>query len=101
IFRAAAVCCILSIQSHKESCHDRVAAGVLVIMHGRGRMTVDPRIPTIPGRGTSVFRRPGRQWVPRSGGRRLWAQKNQTGEAPQLNIFCNQGSTTKIREHYP
>ena len=35
--------------------------GVLIIMHGRGRMmTIDPRTPTMPGRGTSGFYRPGR-----------------------------------------
>ena len=34
--------------------------GVLIIMHGRGRITTDPRIPTMPGRSTSGFHRPGR-----------------------------------------
>ena len=29
-------------------------------MHGRSRMTIDPRIPTMPGRSTSGFHRPGR-----------------------------------------
>ena len=32
--------------------------GVLLIMHGRSRRTVDPRIPTMPGRSTSGFHRP-------------------------------------------
>ena len=33
------------------------SGGVLItgIMHGRSRMAVDPRIPTMPGRSTSVF----------------------------------------------
>ena len=31
---------------------------VLMIMHGRSRVTVDPRIPTMPGRSTSGFHRP-------------------------------------------
>ena len=26
--------------------------GVLIVMHGRSRMTIDPRIPTFEGRGT-------------------------------------------------
>ena len=29
------------------------------VMHGRNRVTVDPRIPTMPGWNTSGFRRPG------------------------------------------
>ena len=34
--------------------------GLLIMMHGRSRMTIDPRIPTMPGRSTSGFHRPGR-----------------------------------------
>ena len=33
---------------------------VLQCVHGRGRMPVDPLIPTIPGRSTSDFHQPGR-----------------------------------------
>ena len=29
--------------------------GVLMIVHGRSRMTIDPRIPTMPGRSMSGF----------------------------------------------
>ena len=29
--------------------------GVLVTMHGRSRMAIDPRIPTMPGRSTRLF----------------------------------------------
>ena len=29
-------------------------------MHGRSRVTIDPRIPIVPGRSTSGFDRPGR-----------------------------------------
>ena len=32
----------------------------LIIVHGRSRMTIDPRIPTMPGRSTSGFHLPGR-----------------------------------------
>ena len=38
----------------------RGGEGVLIIMHGRSRMTIDPRIPTIPARNTLGFHRPGR-----------------------------------------
>ena len=34
--------------------------GAIDIMHGRSRITIDPRIPTIPGRSTSGFHRPNR-----------------------------------------
>ena len=34
--------------------------GCTQFAHGRSRMTVDPHIPTIPGRSTSGFHRPGR-----------------------------------------
>ena len=34
--------------------------GVLIDSHGRSRMTVDPRTPTMPGQSTSGFHRPGR-----------------------------------------
>ena len=30
------------------------------VMHGRSRMTIDPRIPAMPGRRSSGFHRPGR-----------------------------------------
>ena len=32
--------------------------GVLSIVHGRSRMTIDPRIPTMTGRSTSAFHQP-------------------------------------------
>ena len=32
--------------------------GVLIVMHGRSRTTIDPRIPAMPGRSTSGFHRP-------------------------------------------
>ena len=38
-------------------------AEVFDIMHGRSRTTMDPRIPTLPGRSTSGFHRPGRHWL--------------------------------------
>ncbi|CAN0231465.1 unnamed protein product [Laminaria digitata] len=46
---------------------------VPIFMHGRGRMTIDPRIPTMPGRSTSGYRRPGRQR--RDGARRVFTDQ--------------------------
>ena len=37
-----------------------VREGVFDSMHGRSRMTIDPRIPAMPGRSTPSFHRPGR-----------------------------------------
>ena len=34
--------------------------GLPIVKHGRGRMTVDPRIPTMPGPSTSGVHRPAR-----------------------------------------
>ena len=36
--------------------------------HGRSRMAIDPRIPTMPGRSTLVFHHPGRVRFGRGGG---------------------------------
>ena len=38
----------------------RPGGGILIFMHGRSRMTLDPRVPTMPGRSTSGFHRLGR-----------------------------------------
>ena len=38
----------------------RGGAGCTHAMHGRSRMITDPRTPTMPGRSTSSFHRPGR-----------------------------------------
>ena len=38
---------------------------VLDFMHGRSRTTIDPRIPTMPGRSMSGFHRPGRHCLHR------------------------------------
>ena len=36
--------------------------GNIIIMHGRRVKNIDPRIPTMPGRSTLDFYRPGREW---------------------------------------
>ena len=38
----------------------RGGVGVLIVMHGRSRVIIDPRTSTMPGRSTSSFHRPGR-----------------------------------------
>ena len=40
--------------------------GVLGTMHGRSRVTIDLRIPTMPGRSTSGFHRPDRHCLQRA-----------------------------------
>ena len=37
--------------------------GCTQFVHGRSRMTIDPRIPTMPGRSMSGFHQPGRHWL--------------------------------------
>ena len=46
--------------SHKRVSITHPPPGVLDIMHSQSRMTIDPRIPTVPGWNTSSFHRPGR-----------------------------------------
>ena len=45
-----------------------VGGGCTQFVHGRSRMTTDPRIPTMPGRSTSGFHQPGKHCLhqPRS-----------------------------------
>ena len=38
----------------------RIGGGCTQFVHGHSRMTIDPRIPTMPGRSTSGFQQPGR-----------------------------------------
>ena len=49
---------------------DRRGGGVLDIIHGRSGVTIDLRIPTLPGRSMSGFRRPGRTFLAPSANRR-------------------------------
>ena len=58
--------CVL-IQCRDEACwvfidhaDKGVGRGCTQFVHGRSRMTIDPRIPTMPGRSTSGFDQPGR-----------------------------------------
>ena len=48
-------------QARMEGGRVNGAGGVYsIFMHVRSRMTIDPRIPTMPGRSTSSFHQPGR-----------------------------------------
>ena len=58
------------------------------VMHGRSRMTVDPRIPTIPGRSTSGFHRPGRHCLHQTRSAvRCWASRMNGELHPTKNRF--------------
>ena len=47
-----------------------VAGGCTQFVHGRSRVTIDPRIPTMLGRSTSGFHQPGRHCMHQSAKRR-------------------------------
>lgn len=52
--------------------------GVLNIMHCRSRQTIDPPIPTVPGRGTKGFHSPGKTSLAPSAKRReLFSESHQ------------------------
>ena len=42
--------------------------GILDVMHGRSRMTMDHRVPTMPGQSTSGFHRSGKTLAGAEGG---------------------------------
>ena len=53
-----------------------------VIMHGRSRMTIDPRLPTMPGRSRSGFDRPDRMLTPGANRREVSGESDKgRGEA--------------------
>ena len=61
---------------------------VLDIMHGRSRKTIDPRIPTLPGRGTSGFHQPGRCCLHQArSAARCWASRMKHELHPAKNLF--------------
>ena len=53
-----------------------VCGGWTRFVHGRSRMTIDPRIPNVPGRSTLGFPQPGCCDMGGRGGRAFWAPKN-------------------------
>ena len=50
--------------------HTAGGGGIVIFMHGRSRMTIDPCIPTMPGRTTSGFHPSGRRRLHPSAKRR-------------------------------
>ena len=63
----------------------REGEGCTHVMHGRRRITIDPRISTLPGQSTPGFDRPGIRWLHQGGGggvrqrRRLYVCSNSVG----------------------
>ena len=64
--------------NEQSACRTEGGRGVLIVMDGRSRMTIDPRIPTMPGRSMSGFHRPGRHCLHQSAKRR-----EVFGESPE------------------
>ena len=65
------------------SLQSRGRGGVLIFMRGCSRMTIDPRIPAMPGRSTSSFHQPGRHCLHQARSAvRSWASRMQ-GELHQ------------------
>ena len=61
---------------------------VLDLMHGRSRITVDPRIPTMPRRSMSGFHRPGRHCLHQArSAMRCLASRMKGGLYPTKNRF--------------
>ena len=54
--------------------------GVLIVMRGRNRMTLDRRIPTMPGRSVSGFYRPGRHCLHQARGAVRGSRNRMKGE---------------------
>ena len=53
-------CDVFTTSFNRINCPPPPARRCTHVMHGPSRMTIDPRIPTMPGRSTSGFHRPGR-----------------------------------------
>ena len=57
-------------------------------MHNRSRVTIDPRIPTMPGRSTSGFHRPDRHCLHQARSAvRCWANRMKGELYPTKNLF--------------
>ena len=61
---------------------------VLDLMHGRSRMIIDLRIPTIPGRGMSGFHRPGRHCLHQEAEEGESLMVLFKGLSSTLNVLC-------------
>ena len=64
-YRSGTYCTSPENRDHRVGIDRRVwgEAGCTHALHARSRTTIDPRIPTVPGRSTSGFRQPGRHWL--------------------------------------
>ena len=68
--------------------------GCTHFVHGRSRMTIDPRMPTLPGRSTLGFHQPGRHCLHRAGSEHVgFSPTRQTLFPPNrvgaLPVFTN------------
>ena len=64
----------------------RGRGGCTQFVHGRSRMTIDPRIPSMPGRSTSGFHQPGRHWLHQARSAvRCWASRLKGELHPSKN----------------
>ena len=66
----------------------RLGGGVLDIMHDHSRITTDPRIPTLPGRSTSGFHRPGRHGLHQARGAVRYPASCKKGELRPTKTAC-------------
>ena len=74
------------------------------VMHGRSRVTIDPRVPIMPGRSTSGFHRPGRHCLHQARSRQVLGESHEGRAAsfqePLLRqtFFHVDGSVQQIEE---
>ena len=67
-------------------------------VHGRSRMTIDPRIPTMPGRSTSGFHQPGRHCLHQARSAVRCSASRMKGE---LRPSKNRSRKTRLRHLVP
>ena len=79
---------IVAIGQRVQSGNSMLEGGALIIMHGRSRMTINSRIPKMPGRSTSGFHRPGRHSLHHTrSARRCWTSSMKDELHPTKNRF--------------
>ena len=67
-------------------------------MHGRHRMTIDLRIPTMPGRSTSGFHPPGRHYLHQARRSVKSPASRMKGELHLPGTACERGGLSTIGE---
>ena len=75
-------------EGSSPSSSGRGRRGVLIVSHDRSRMTIDPCIPTMPGRSTSGVHRPGRHCLQQARSSVRCSASRMKGEPhPTMNRF--------------